>query len=162
VIKLSSKKYTLKELDQEVFFESLDEITCGQNMNPEFSYSTQHFGKFQNAFGGRRKGNQFSVFLYRPIEKGMRLEILAKGVVKSFENGVSIDVRYEIPFWSIFLFFILGGFISLSLFINLGLITSSITMCVLFLIYLLILNANHNEVRKEVLTQFRKFEQKAL
>lgn len=156
MIKLSSKSYVIKNIDSESFFKQLDSITCGQAMNPEFSYSTQHLGKFENVFGGRKRGNKFSIYLYRPIEQGMRTEILAKGIVTPTEQGIAVDIRYEIPFWSILMFVLFGGLVFLLFLGNLGWIMGMVPVFILLVIYMAILNSNHIAVKSEIYNQFKK------
>ena len=130
-------------------------------MNPELSYTTQFFGNFDNIFAGQKKDDSFSIYLYRPITRGMRTEILAKGSVLPVENGIEVHVRYEIPFWSILAFVFLGGFAFLTFYINSGLIIGSVVTGLFLLIYVLILNANHNAVKNEILAQFKKIRDQA-
>jgi len=82
MIKLSSKTDILPNISSDLIWSELDKITCAQTVPPEISYSTQYFGNFDNVFGGRKKESNFSIYLYRPISKSMRTEILAKGAVK--------------------------------------------------------------------------------
>ena len=158
MLKLSSGTYHLKEIDQKTFWNKLDAITFGQVMNPEMGYTTQYWGNFDNVFAGRRKDDDFSIYLYRPITEGFRTEILAKGTVKSGLQGILVEVNFEVPLWSILAFFFIGGTLFLSLWLSAAAGIAVITSGVLLIIYGLILNANHNSVKREIRKQFKRFQ----
>jgi len=152
MIKLSSKTYHIAEIETKQFWEKLDEITCGQHINPELSYTTKHLGNFDNVFAGRKSGNKFSIYLYRPIEQGFRTEILAKGKIKELKDGI----KYEIPMWSILVFIFIGSLTLLPLWFIYSKIISVIITAIISIIYLLVINSNHNDIKKEIKKQFIK------
>lgn len=156
MIKLSSKTYHITGIETAQFWDKLDEITCGQHINPEISYTTKHLGNFDNIFAGRKSGNKFSIYLYRPIEQGFRTEILAKGKIRELKDGIKIDINYEIPMWSILVFIFIGSLTLLPLWLNHSIIGIVITLIV-SIIYLLVINSNHNDIKKEMKKQFIKF-----
>ncbi len=158
MIKLSSQKYKLVGITKDDFWKKLNSITVGQNINPEISYSTQFDGNYSNKFGGRKKGNNFSIYLYRPITRGFRTEILAKGnvVEDSSKNAINIYVNFEIPLWSIFMFLILSPLLLLPfyfLFETFGYIVILFGLG----IYALILRSNHEDIVKELEEQLKEF-----
>ncbi|WP_299578362.1 hypothetical protein [uncultured Sunxiuqinia sp.] len=157
MIKLSSQSFQLKGISTEEFWTKLNGITVGQHMNPEISYTNAFDGNHDNVFGGRKKNNTFSLYLYRPIARGFRTEILAKGVVttQNSSNELQIDCNYEIPFWSILMFLVFGGLIFLPAFAmstTVGMVTTAIGV----LIYGMIISSNHADMRKALNEQLRK------
>lgn len=160
MIKLSDKEYYLNGVSEEFFWDELDGITAGQATNPEFSYTTQYYAKFENIFGGRKVGNTFSVYLYRPITHAFRTEILSKGIVSKTENGIKITCNYEIPFWSLFMFVLIGFFIFLP--VLLVSITSGIIFGAFGVgIYLMIVHSNYLNIKEEIKNQFIRIKRKA-
>ena len=157
MICLNRKIYRLYNITENEFWSRLDDITVGQNINPEMSYSTPYPGKFENVFGGRKVKDKFSIFLYHPITRELWIRILAKGQV-SFDKKketVVIDCRFEIAFWSIFILFLFGlFFITPSYFISLktGIIVSGIVL----LIYGLLIKSNYRSTVNELKKQFAK------
>ena len=151
MIRLSRKTYTLYNITESKFWDKLDKITVGQNINPEISYSTPFYGNFDNVFGGRRVKNKFSIFLYRPITRGFRTEILAKGKLKYDEsdNMIILDINFELPFWSILMIIILGA-IFISPFYFLSIIAGIIINLIFLLIFGLIVNSNLFDVKLEL------------
>ncbi|MBU2062517.1 MAG: hypothetical protein KKH44_11800, partial [Bacteroidetes bacterium] len=153
MIKISDKEYYLTGVSEVFFWDELDRITAGQATNPEFSYSTQYYANFENIFGGRKVGNKFSVYLYRPITRAFRTEILSKGIVTKIENGIKITCTYEIPFWSLLMFVLIGFLIFTPVFllsITSGLIFGFIGVC----IYSMIIYSNHSNIKEEIKKQF--------
>lgn len=155
MISLNRKIYWLHNITEKDFWAHLDDITVGQNVNPEMGLTST--GNFENIFGGRKVKNNFSIFLYRPMARELWMKILAKGQV-SYDNKkecLVIDCRFEIPFWSILSLFFLGlsfviPFYLISL--NLGIIVNGIFL----LIYGLILRANYRKIINELKKQFGK------
>ena len=64
MIRLNTIEYYIEGVSEDSFWKRLDSITVGQEINPEFSYTTQYLGKFENVFGGRKRGNEFAIYLY--------------------------------------------------------------------------------------------------
>lgn len=157
MIPLSTHSYILKNIDVKKFWKNLDDITFGQSLNPEFGYTTQYWGDFDNVFDGRKTGNAFSVYLYRPITESFRTEILAKGTVREWENGIKINIKYEIPFWSILVLILFGSLIMFSVWISYSKVVSIVLISIILLIYILIINSNHNDVKREISSQFNNF-----
>ena len=158
MIRLSSSRYRLTNITTDDFWKKLNSITVGQHTNPEMSYSTQFDGNYDNKFGGRKKGNNFSIYLYRPITRGFRTEILAKGnVVEDISrNAINIYVNFEIPLWSIFMFL----FLSPLLFIPFYFISETLGYLITLLgivIYALILRSNHKDIVRELERQLKDF-----
>ena len=157
MIKLSSKTYTIKNISVDLFWANLDDITCGQNINPEISYTTPFWGDFDNVFAGRKVGETFSVYLYRPIYYGFRTEILAKGKVLKVVNDLKIGVTYEIPVWSTLIFLAFTGLLILMLAGN-GIALTISAVTVIIALYSLIIHSNHNDIRREIARQFKALE----
>jgi len=155
MIRLSRKIYRLRNITENDFWAHIEDITAGQNINPEMG--SMFRGKFENIFGGKRVKNKFSIFLYQPISIELWMKILAKGQV-SFDNKkecVVIDCRFEIPFWSILILFFLGlCFVTPFYFISLN--TGIIINSVFLLICSLILRANYSKIVDEFKKQFDK------
>ncbi|WP_075591555.1 hypothetical protein [Labilibacter marinus] len=160
MIKLSSKKYKLVGITKESFWKKLNGITVGQNTNPEISYSTQFDGNYNNKFGGRKKGDKFSIYLYRPISRGFRTEILAKGklVENPGDKSLNIYVNYEIPFWSFLMFLSLAPMLFVALYFTYEPV-GYLSVVLAFVIYVLIIRSNHNDINKEIEKQFKVFTQ---
>lgn len=156
MIKLSSKTYYIEGIEIKEFWDKLDKITCGQHINPELSYTTKHLGNFDNVFAGRKSGDKFSIYLYRPIEQGFRTEILAKGKIKEVADGIKIDIKYEIPMWSILAFIFICSLTLLPVWFLYSKIISVIITTIFSIIYALVLNSNHNDIKKEIKNQFSK------
>ncbi|UCH15268.1 MAG: hypothetical protein JSV22_04685 [Bacteroidales bacterium] len=157
MISLKRKEYRLHNITENDFWAHLDDITVGQNINPEIGCFTPFHGKFENVFGGRKVKNKFSIFLYRPITREFWTKILAKGQVSIDDKKecVIIDCRFEIPFWSILILLLLGLlFVTPFYFItlNIGIIINSIFL----LIYGLILKSNYHNIVNELKKQFNK------
>src|SRR6056297_2902298 len=155
MIRLNRKIYRLYNISESDFWSHFDKITVGQNINPEISYTTTFYGNFDNVFGGRKRNNKFSIFLYRPTTRGFRTEILAKGQVLQNEKKecLEIDCSFEMPFWSILMLFLLGTlFFTPFYFISLtaGIVITSI---ILF-IYGLIVKSNYHNMVLELEKQF--------
>ncbi len=157
MIKLSSQSYILKGLTIDEFWTKLNNITVGQHINPEISYTTVFDGNHDNIFGGRKKKNKFSIYLYRPVTRGFRTEILAKGVVsnQNSKNELRIDCKFEIPFWSILMFTLIGCITFLPLF-AVSLIVGTIITLLVFLVYIMIIISNHSDIRRVFDEQLRK------
>jgi len=155
MIKLNRKIYRLYNVTENVFWAHIDDITAGQNIDPEMGSTIP--GKLENIFGGKKVKNKFSIFLYRPITSELWMKILAKGQV-SFDNKkecVVIDCRFEIPFWSILVIFFLGlCFVTPFYFISLN--TGIIINSIFLLICSLILRANYRKIVNELKKQFDK------
>jgi len=157
MIKLSSKTYNIEQISKGEFWKKLDEITLGQYINPEISYTTQFLGNFDNVFAGRKSENKFSIYLYRPITSGFRTEILAKGKITEISTGLKIDVRYDIPFWSIFALILLGSMTLLNIWVFYNEIVSMVITSIITIIYILIVRSNHKDIKMEIEKQFLKF-----
>ncbi|MGQ8337338.1 hypothetical protein ACUNWD_12375 [Sunxiuqinia sp. A32] len=158
MIVLSKEKYVLDGIKKEVLWNELDKITAGQNVNPEISYSTQYFPSFDNIFAGRKLGNSFSIYLYKPKINGFRTEILAKGTLHEEKNKIRIDCSFEIPFGSLMKFLILGFIFNVPFYLSsstVGLIFSFIIVA----IYATIISANHTDIKKTLSTQLKRIEQ---
>lgn len=157
MIRLNRKIYRLHNITENDFWAHFNDITVGQNINPEMSFSTPFPGKFDNVFGGRKIKNKFSIFLYQPISREFWAKILAKGQV-SFDDKrkcVIIDCKFEIPFWSILILLLLGLLIVTPFYfitLNLGIIINIIFLS----IYGLILKLNHHKIIDELKKQFDK------
>ena len=157
MIKLSSKKYQIEEISFEVFWSKLDEITLGQNINPEISYTTIFEGNFDNIFAGKKSGDNFSVYLYRPLTSGFRTEILAKGKVSEIKNGLKISVRFEVPLWSILVFIFISSILLFLSWLSYPEIIVIVITLAVSLIYFFILKSNHKDIKMEIKKQFEKF-----
>lgn len=157
MIKLSSQTFILKGISTEEFWTKLNSITVGQHINPEISYTSVFDGNHDNVFGGRKKGNKFSIYLYRPIARGFRTEILAKGVVSNQNpnNELRIDCKFEIPFWSVLVFFLIASLTFLPLF-AISKIAGIATTLIGMLIYGMIISSNCSDIKKELNEQFGK------
>lgn len=157
MIKLSSQEYKLKGVTKDFFWRELDDITAGQWMNPEYGYTTQYYPNFENIFAGRKTKDKFSIYLYRPITKGFRTEILSKGVVSENKDGIQIKCKFEMPFWSILVFSIMSFLIFTPLYI-----TSIFGGIIIFLfgigIYVAIVYSNHRSIKMEIKKQFEIIE----
>ncbi|HYQ58463.1 MAG TPA: hypothetical protein VEP89_14075 [Draconibacterium sp.] len=157
MIKLSSCEYTLKGVTKEHFWKELDSITVGQNMNPEFGYTTQYFAKFDNIFAGRKTKDNFSIYLYRPIFKGFRTEILSKGQLFEDKDGIRISCSFEIPFWSTLVFLVMSFILFTP--VLLRSFTGGMIFALIGIgIYSAIVQSNHNSIKKEVKKQFERIE----
>ncbi|MCL3782470.1 hypothetical protein EMN47_18970 [Prolixibacteraceae bacterium JC049] len=157
MIKLSSQSFILKGISKEEFWTKLDKITVGQHINPEISYSTTFDGNYDNVFGGRKEKDKFSIYLYRPLTRGFRTEILAKGVLsnQNSDNELRIDCNFEIPLWSIIMFLVIGSVLFLPFFAvsnAVGIVITSIGI----LIYGMIISSNHSDIKKELSEQLNK------
>ena len=157
MIKLSSQSFILKGISKEEFWTKLNNITVGQHINPEISYTTTFDGNHDNIFGGRKTKNKFSIYLYRPVARGFRTEILAKGVVtnQNADNELRIDCKFEIPFWSILMFLVISSIIFLPLFAVSNVAGITLTS-IGILIYGMIISSNHSDIKKELNEQLRK------
>lgn len=160
MIRLSSKDYILKNVDKEFFWKELNSITAGQEMNPEFGYTTQHYSNFDNVFSGRKRNDQFSIFLYRPITRGFRTEILAKGKVFETKNDLKVDCNFEIPFYSFLMFVVLGLIFTGLAYFHLKLGAFFLT-AIGVAIYLVIMRSNQIEIKSEIEKQFQIIEKKS-
>lgn len=159
MILLSKKKYNLKNVPTDFFWKELDNITAGQNINPEISYTPQYFANFENIFAGRKIGDTFSLYLYKPKTFVFRTEILAKGRVKDFGNDIEIDCRFEIPFGSFIKFIIISFLINAPMYLTSiggGLVLSAIIIT----IYSAVIGSNHNGIRTELQNQINTIENK--
>lgn len=158
MIPLGKEKHVLTKISADDFWSYLDEITCGQALNPELGYSTPFYGNFENVFGGRKRGNTFTVFLYRPITSGFRTEILAKGKVRSIkEDALSIEISYELPFWSFSIFCLIQIFPIALIFINWKNPTGWFSALFLFIVYALVVWFNFEAMKKELNAQLEQF-----
>lgn len=157
MIKLSSESFILKGISKDEFWKKLNKITVGQHINPEISYSTTFDGNYDNVFGGRKKKDKFSIYLYRPISRGFRTEILAKGVVTDLypRNEIRVDCKYEIPFWSILMFFVIGIIVFFPFFAMSYVAGTAITS-IGITIYGMIISSNHSDIQKVLNEQLRK------
>ena len=158
MIALSKEKYLLNGISQEVFWNELDKITAGQNVNPEISYSTQYFPNFDNIFAGRKIGNTFSIYLYKPKISGFRTEILAKGTLHEEKNKIRIDCSFEIPLGSLLKALILVFLFNIPFYLSsstAGLIFSFIIVA----IYTTLISSNHTDIKRTLSTQLKKIEQ---
>lgn len=160
MIELSSTDYHLKGVSQDFFWKELENITVGQTMNPEFGYSTPHFGKFENVFGGRKVDNEFSIYLYRPVTQMVRTEILAKGIVSEHGSGIMVKCRFEYPFWSLLMLFMLGTAVLYQLYIRFTLVGLIATL-IGILIYFIIIQYNHSNIKSVLNRQLKIIEEKA-
>lgn len=161
MIKLSRQKYKIHGVSQKQFWSELDNITAGQAMNPEFGYTTQHLPNFDNVFAGRRKDNKFSVYLYRPMTNIFRTEILAKGIVTEKKDLLLIESSFELPFWSVIIFLIIGSIIFIPLYFTSffgGIVFSLIGL----FIYSIVVDSNYSKIKKELKKQIDKIEEKNL
>ena len=156
LIPLKKIKYQLKNTPESEFWQHMDSITFGQKLNPELGYVTQFLGNFDNNFAGRKTGNEFSIYLYRPISQAFRTEILAKGTVESRPNRIEVDVKFEIPFHSILKFFLLGGLLSLLIMSQFSAPAGYFGVLFLFISYILILRSNLGSVKTELEKQFEQ------
>lgn len=148
MIRISSKKYHLKNVAPKVFWAELDTKTVGQKINPEISYSTQYWGNFDNVFAGRKVKDTFAIYLYRPIIKGFRTEILAKGKLTETNGQLVIHTSYEIPFWSVFVFILFGGLFSLKSMITLPFLGSFIFTALMIFLYGALIKSNYDDMKR--------------
>ncbi|MDO1449421.1 hypothetical protein Q0590_24310 [Rhodocytophaga aerolata] len=160
MIPLSTRSFYLEGVTPDFFWKELDKITVGQSIDPEFGYTTPHFGKFDNVFGGRKVKNSFSVFLYRPISQLVRTEILAKGTVEEKSSGIRITCRFEYPFWSLLMLILLGSMLVSPFYMHSLEMGFMATLFGLFL-YSLLVVYNHANIKQELSNQLKLLEQKA-
>lgn len=148
MIPMSSHKYYLKHVTRDAFWAAIESKTVGQYINPEFGYTTPFLGNFNNEFGGRRTNNFFSIYLYRPITRGFREEVPAKGELQIHNNQLVIKTNYEIPFWSFMMFIVIAGLLSIQFIISLPVIGSLIFIALMILIYGAITISNYLDLKR--------------
>ncbi len=148
MIPISSHTYYLKHVTKDAFWSALESKTVAQYINPEFGYTTPFWGNFNNEFGGRRTNNFFSIYLYRPITRGFRVEVLAKGEIQIHNNQLVIKTNYEIPFWSFMMFVVIAGLLSIQFVISLPAIGSIILIALMILIYGTITMSNYRDLKR--------------
>lgn len=155
MIILNKKIYILRGISREFFWKELDQITAGQHINPELSYTHWHTANFDNIFAGKKVGNQFSIYLFKPKTNFFRTEILAKGHVEETNDGIRIACNFELPF---------GSFIKLlipSLLIFVPLLSYSVLSGIILLsffvfAYSMLVLSNRDKLQKVMKEEFRK------
>lgn len=160
MIRLSAANYHLEGVSPDFFWQELDKITVGQLIDPEFGYTTPFFGNLDNVFGGRKTGNTFSVFLYRPITQVVRTEILAKGAVAAQGSGIMVKCSFEYPFWSLLMFLFVWAVI-FALFYPVPFANGLMAGLVGTGLYCLLVAYNHANLKSEMSRQLESIEEKA-
>jgi len=108
---------------------------------------------------GIKKDDKFSVYLYRPTTSSFRTEILAKGKILETSSGLKIDVRFDIPLWSIMAFIFIGSITLFYIWTFQNEITAMLITILLATLYILIVRSNHKDVKMEIENQFKKFKE---
>lgn len=158
MIPLSKKTYILRNIEINEFWEKLDAITHGQKLSPELGYTMPFEGDEKNIFAGRKTGNQFSLYLYRPKAKGSRIEILAKGTVVPEDKTLKVNVQFGIPFQSILSFLFLGSLIMVLIWVDQKIATSVFLTILISGFYFGVLVFNYNEIKQVLQKQLYKIE----
>lgn len=160
MIRLSANKYYLERVPADFFWKELDKITAGQSLNPEFGYNRSYIGQSESIFVGRKVGNQFSIFLYRPLNRFFRTAVLCKGVVAEQGRGVMIKCSFEYPFWSLIMLPILA----LSVFVMhdpIPVINEFMAGAIGIILYCLVVAYNHSNIKREMGKQLELIEERA-
>lgn len=172
MIRLSTRKYYLEGVPEDFFWKELDKITTGQSMNPEFGYTRPLYWNAEGIFLGRKTGNQFSIFRYRPWSKFLGTLILCKGLVSARGSGIIINCRFGYPFSSLITFLILAlwiFFIGLypislypfSLLYPISFRNDLITGVIITGLYCLVIAYNLSNIEREMSKQLELIEKKA-
>lgn len=171
MIRLSARKYYLEGVSEDFFWEELDKITAGQSTNPEFGYIRPMSGNAKHIFLGRKTGNQFSIFRYRPWSKLVGTLILCKGIVSARGSGITINCSFGYPFSSLVMFVVLllwvlvAGSIPIALFpfhglYSISFVDSAIAGLILTGLYCLLLAWNLSSIEREMAKQLELIEKK--
>lgn len=164
MIRLATEKYYLEGVSEYFFWEELDRITAGQSLNPQLGYNRPLYAKPASVFAGRKTGNQFSVYLYGPVNRFFRTTILCNGLVSAKSHGIMINCSFEYPLWAFVRLMVLLGLVLLG-----GIRVNAIPITNGLLVYLggavlycLIIIYNLRTTKRELISQLGRIEHKAM